>query len=321
MKRILLLDDEQNVLNALQRELKSDYEIEAFTSPSDALEHCRDKQFDLVIADYQMPEMNGIQFLVRFRELQPDAARLLLSGQADIQGLLGAVNQTHVYRFIGKPWEKAELKACIAQALAYRDILLENRRLAAANKTGGATLEARDGGHGYRIMLVDGDEDALKLMRHGLTQPGAEEGLYDAMRMEFSPDRPAPLARPRLEAELFTTPAAALERAKRDTYDLVIAGQNPGDMDGIEFLVQFRKLQPDAGRILVSGHVDKQLISRAINEAQVYCFLNLSWNSYELKADARRKAWNIHQFKSAVMEALTARELVLENRRLAGEAQ
>ena len=83
MYRILLVDDEQNVLNALKRELKEVYEIETFTNPAEALRRCGEVNFDLVISDYQMPEMNGIEFLKQFGKLQPDASRLILSGQAD----------------------------------------------------------------------------------------------------------------------------------------------------------------------------------------------------------------------------------------------
>ncbi|MDP2783694.1 MAG: response regulator, partial [Sulfurimicrobium sp.] len=103
MYRILLVDDEQNVLNALQRELGGKYEVETFTSPLAALQRCREVKFDLVISDYLMPELKGIQFLRQFGEIQPDAVRMILSGQADINGLLGAINETHIYRFIAKP--------------------------------------------------------------------------------------------------------------------------------------------------------------------------------------------------------------------------
>jgi CheY-like chemotaxis protein len=60
MYQILVVDDEQNVLNALRRELQSDYAIETFSSPQDALQKCQQSRFDLVIVDYQMPTMNGI---------------------------------------------------------------------------------------------------------------------------------------------------------------------------------------------------------------------------------------------------------------------
>jgi len=53
-------------------------------------------KFDLVVADYKMPEMNGIEFLKKFGELQSDAARLVLSGEADIDALVRTINETHI---------------------------------------------------------------------------------------------------------------------------------------------------------------------------------------------------------------------------------
>ena len=133
MNRILLVDDEQNVLNALRRELKNDYEIELFSSPVEALARSKEIAFDLVISDYQMPVLNGIQFLKQFGDIQPDAARLILSGQADIDALISAINETHIYRFVAKPWNREELQSCIAQALDFRNVILESAVVAACN--------------------------------------------------------------------------------------------------------------------------------------------------------------------------------------------
>lgn len=137
MYRIMLVDDEENILNALRRVLTSDsgdrdlaLRVETFASPQAALRCAESSAFDLVISDYRMPGMNGVEFLKAFKRLQPNAARLILSGYADLDGLIGAVNEVHIYRFLGKPWHDFELKSAIAQALAYRDMLLENQRLA-----------------------------------------------------------------------------------------------------------------------------------------------------------------------------------------------
>lgn len=320
MYRLLLVDDEQNVLNALRRELKGEYEVEVFTNPLDALRHCREAPFDLVIADYQMPEMNGVQLLKQLGAILPDAARLVLSGQADIDGLVGAINETHIYRFLAKPWDRFELKACIAQALDYREAVLENRRLADAYRGGRAEPERREICDPCRVMLVDADQGAVELMRRGLTQSGGYEGLYGAMRQEISHGA-ASIHDLRLEANGFGSAAQALEHAKTHDCDLVIAAQALPDMEGIGFLRKFRELRPDAARILVCGRPDRDMLSRAINEAQVHGFLNISWNTYELKADAMRRSWNTYQLKSTVMQALAARDLLLENRRLAGLAR
>lgn len=140
MSRILIVDDEASILKALQRLLRvapCTYGSKQFTldvvaanSPLEALKIARQEDFDLFISDYRMPEMDGIEFLKAAKAIQPDAARLILSGYADLNALVRAVNEVGIERFIGKPWNDYDLMSAIGQALAHRDLLLENRQLA-----------------------------------------------------------------------------------------------------------------------------------------------------------------------------------------------
>ncbi|MBK6630977.1 MAG: response regulator [Betaproteobacteria bacterium] len=134
---LLLVDDEPLVLRALERQLRGilrtprpGYRIEAYTRPAEALQRARETVFDVVISDYRMPEMNGVAFLRAFRAIQPVAARLILSGQADLGGLADAVNEAGIMRYLSKPWDEAELVFAIENALKERRLLLENQRLA-----------------------------------------------------------------------------------------------------------------------------------------------------------------------------------------------
>jgi len=77
-----------------------------------------------------MPVMDGVTFLTRIKELQPDAALILLSANADIEGVARAINDVGICRFLSKPWIDAQLKAAVADALKTQALLLENRRLA-----------------------------------------------------------------------------------------------------------------------------------------------------------------------------------------------
>ena len=132
MYRIMLVDDEENILNSLNRALRKqrDWEIETYDKPTEALKRARTTSFDLFLSDFRMPDMNGVQFLTEIRELQPESMRLILSGYTDLEALVGAINQAEIYRFITKPWQDLEVIATIGQALQFRDILVENRRLA-----------------------------------------------------------------------------------------------------------------------------------------------------------------------------------------------
>jgi len=139
MARIMLVDDEENILKALRRVLNADaredatdaHHIEAFTSAAAALTRAADGvAFDIVISDYRMPEMNGVAFFKQLREIQPDTVRFIVSGQTDLDGLVGAINEARIHRFISKPWDDYALRMDIQQAVELQMLQSENRRLA-----------------------------------------------------------------------------------------------------------------------------------------------------------------------------------------------
>jgi len=134
----MLVDDELNILRSLRRAIIAMPEdrfggkllIETFDQPKLALDRARQCAFDLVISDFRMPEMDGVAFLSELIEIQPDIARLMLSGYADLQSVVAAINRVQIFRFIGKPWDDYELGTAISQALQTRTLQLENQRLA-----------------------------------------------------------------------------------------------------------------------------------------------------------------------------------------------
>lgn len=132
MYRILIVDDEENIVNALKRCLRKvdDWEVKIFTSAAEALQYARSISFDLFISDFRMPEMNGVEFLSEIKKIQPNSARIILSGYTDLEALLGAINEAEIFRFISKPWNDYELILTIEQALKYKDMLTENTFLA-----------------------------------------------------------------------------------------------------------------------------------------------------------------------------------------------
>lgn len=132
---LLLVDDEPHILAALRRTLRREnYEILTATSGPAALEMLEERQVALVLSDQRMPQMSGIEFLSVIKERQPDAMRLILTGYADLQTVMDAINKGEVYRFITKPWDDQALRITIRQALDQYDLVMENRRLAAAER-------------------------------------------------------------------------------------------------------------------------------------------------------------------------------------------
>jgi CheY-like chemotaxis protein len=117
-ERVLFVDDEPNVLDAIQRTLRKQVDVLTATSGVEGLRLLGEAgPFALVVSDMRMPSMNGAQFLAKVREQEPDTVRMILSGQADLQATIAAVNEGHIYRFLSKPCPPDQLLAAVADGL------------------------------------------------------------------------------------------------------------------------------------------------------------------------------------------------------------
>lgn len=118
MYSILIVDDEENMLWSLDRALRNkEYSITCLGNPEEALEHCSDKKYDLVISDQRMPSMMGVDFLERLARKIPDSRRILISAYTDFYDVVEAFNQGIVHKFISKPWDNDLLKKLVAEQL------------------------------------------------------------------------------------------------------------------------------------------------------------------------------------------------------------
>jgi DNA-binding NtrC family response regulator len=126
MRRLLLVDDEQNVLNALVRTIRAGLgdaapELITYTDPYEALKRCNVEHFDVVVSDFRMPRMTGVEFLQVLKEIAPDTVRIILSASTEFDTVRAAINDAGVYRFISKPWQQDDLLRQIEEAFALRE--------------------------------------------------------------------------------------------------------------------------------------------------------------------------------------------------------
>jgi two-component system, probable response regulator PhcQ len=135
--QVVIVDDELHVLTALRRTLRRlpflfgrPVALHTFSDAEGALVLLLTQPVDVVISDFRMPGMGGIELLRRTKELQPHAGRLLMSGTPDFSLLLGAVNTASVARVILKPWVDDELLEAVRQCVELRQLLLDNADLA-----------------------------------------------------------------------------------------------------------------------------------------------------------------------------------------------
>ena len=116
---VLLVDDEEMVVTSIKSflTLETDYEVVSFTSPREALEYVKANKVDLVISDYLMPDMDGIEFLAEIKDIQPEATRVLLTGYADKENAIKAINEVGLFQYIEKPWDNDDLLIIIRNGL------------------------------------------------------------------------------------------------------------------------------------------------------------------------------------------------------------
>ncbi len=187
-KRIMLVDDEPHVLSALKRILRARVDpqvtIEAFTDPAVALGRAGEAAFEVIMADYRMPQMTGIELLRGVRQVQPHAVRMILSASSDFETLQAAINEIEVHRFLAKPWVDADLVQHISGALALAETQRQERQLADAMRVQQGTLSE-----------AERERRRLEELEPGITQvewgPNGEVlmpdglGLIDASRLDI----------------------------------------------------------------------------------------------------------------------------------------
>lgn len=168
---LLLVDDEPNILAALRRIfMRENYELHFARSGQEALAILETKPVNLIISDFMMPGMNGSELLGRVRERWPEIIRIMLTGQANTQAVMGSIKEGAVYRFILKPWSDDDLRITIALALEQFALLQRNRALEQENQKQHRDLETL-------AKLNAGNRRQLAIMLH-------KKGLLNAPQIQ-----------------------------------------------------------------------------------------------------------------------------------------
>lgn len=124
----MLVDDEEMVLTSIRANfsvVEENWTVVPFTSPEEAARHLEHSRVDVIVSDYLMPKMNGLQLLARAKEIQPEAARILLTGHADKQSAIEAINTVKLFLYLEKPWDNEQLRQTIHRAIEYNQLLRE----------------------------------------------------------------------------------------------------------------------------------------------------------------------------------------------------
>ena len=140
---VLIVDDEPKIYHALRRALhREPYDVVYASGGAEALKLLGERSIDVIIADQNMPEMQGSVLLSRVRQQFPDIVRMMLTGDARLETVMAAVNKGEIYRFFTKPCNESELIISLRDALQMRALKFEAARLLDTVKKQSAQIQS-----------------------------------------------------------------------------------------------------------------------------------------------------------------------------------
>ncbi len=181
--RLLLVDDEPNVLKALMRVFRQEnYQIAIAVNGQEALKQLEKEPFHVMISDYMMPVMNGAELLREARARQPDMIRIMLTGHADTAAVMAAIKDGAVYKFILKPWNDDDLRVTVALALEQYELIRKNRELKKENADKSREINAL-----ARMTVTNRSQLALMLHKRNLLNAQQVQELHKLQQSRKEP--------------------------------------------------------------------------------------------------------------------------------------
>ena len=161
-KRIIVVDDDNIVLSTLKMllEIEGFSNVNYFDKPENALEYIKENTPELVLSDFLMPDMNGIEFLSEVNKLYPDVSTILLTGYADKENAIKAINTVGIYKYIEKPWDNADLLLSIKNGLERSGLICElNQKIEELSQ---AKMQLEKYSHSLEEIVLQKTEDLVQ---------------------------------------------------------------------------------------------------------------------------------------------------------------
>jgi len=178
---ILIVDDEQHVLNSINRTLRRDYNIILSLDGKSALQILREQEVSAILADQRMPGLTGSEFFHEAIKIQPDTTRVLITGYADIEAVIQSVNDGKIFYYVEKPWEPEDLKLVMTRAVERYQLIKHNKELLHKLEIANQQLSSenivlkRDVEQNYNFSNIIGESKAM-------------QDVYDLMRKVIPTD-------------------------------------------------------------------------------------------------------------------------------------
>lgn len=168
---LLIIDDEIDIIKALERLFRRKYNVFSTTSPQEALRIMEREEIQVVISDQRMPGMTGVDFFTRIKDMYPDTMKLILTGYTDIESVIGAINKGQVFRYVKKPWDPNDLDMIVREAFEKSELMADNRMLMNELRLMNLTLEEK----------VKNRTVELELLNQRLKEINQEKNRYIGM--------------------------------------------------------------------------------------------------------------------------------------------
>ena len=168
---LLIIDDEIDIIKALERLFRRKYNVFSTTSPQEALSIMELEEIQVVISDQRMPGMTGVDFFNCIKDMYPDTMKLILTGYTDIESVIGAINKGQVFRYVKKPWDPNDLDMIVREAFEKSELMADNRMLMNELRLMNLTLEEK----------VKNRTVELELLNQRLKEINQEKNRYIGM--------------------------------------------------------------------------------------------------------------------------------------------
>lgn len=248
---ILCVDDDPHVLQALNRVLGKRYHILQAESGIQALRLLRDQEVHILITDQRMPEMTGLDLLRQVRQAYPQVVRLLLTGYADLNAVVGSINEGEVFRLLNKPWSNEALLATLARAESLAANLSRPLPESTHNPATPVALLRCAACNGASLL-----PDAVTLERYPTYRASNPEEIL---------------------SQLGTYPEIGVLLVE-------FSQQTEMDESWVQFLGRLKRAKPTLVTLVVSNILDFNFLAQLINQAQVFRYLSMPCSEERLQS-------------------------------------
>ena len=242
--KVLCVDDEPNIVRALQWLLQKEFEVFTANSGQDGLALVKQHDFDVVISDQRMPVMTGVEFLREVKRLSPRSMRILLTGYSDLQAIVRSVNESEVFRFINKPWNISELPKVVEQAV---NIAKTQPVEAEVDENAEVTEDSPIVASGDSILVID-DNPSMR--------SAVEEIVGSAVKVQYAPNL-----------------AEAVGVLNSQSVSVIVSATRVGSMDATRLVRLMKTRHPEIVTVMLTAESDSETVTTLINQGQIYRFV------------------------------------------------